>query len=57
MIQEKIAASATLVSLSSAAVGVAASSVNDYLQAGAFIVAMISGLAATAYYLVKIFRK
>lgn len=56
MVQEKVAATAAVVSITTAVVGTA-TSFNDYLQAGAFVVAMISGLAATAYYLVKIFRK
>jgi hypothetical protein len=34
-------------------VGVSIAEVNQYLQAGAFIVAIISGLAATVYYLRK----
>ncbi len=37
----------------SALFGVAIGTVNDYLQAGAFIVAIVSGLAATVYYVRK----
>lgn len=57
MFQEKVAATAAVLSITGAVLGTATASVNDYLQAGAFIVAMISGLAATVYYIVKIFRK
>jgi hypothetical protein len=34
--------------------GVSIATVNEYLQAGAFLVAIISGLAATLYYLRKL---
>lgn len=41
------------VSASSAIFGVAIGTVNEYLQAAAFLVAIISGIAATIYYVRK----
>jgi hypothetical protein len=52
-IAERIAAGATGTSVATA-VGFSIAAVNEYLQAGAFIVAIISGLAATLYYLRKL---
>ncbi len=50
MTPETKAATEVCVSGCSAIFGVAIGTVNDYLQAAAFLVAIISGIAATAYY-------
>jgi hypothetical protein len=41
-------------SASALTLGVSIATVNEYLQAAAFLVAIISGLAATLYYLRKL---
>jgi K+/H+ antiporter YhaU regulatory subunit KhtT len=47
------AAGSLTVSISSLFAGITVGQVNEWLQAGAFIVAIISGLAATYYYIKK----
>jgi hypothetical protein len=52
-IAERIAGGAAGTSVLTA-VGFSIATVNEYLQAGAFIVSMIAGLAATFYYIRKL---
>lgn len=50
---EKIAGAAAGISGGSAVAGMTVGQFNEYLQAGAFIVAIISGLCASWYYVFK----
>lgn len=53
-IADRVANAATATCVGGTIFGVAIGTVNQYLQAGAFIVAMISGIAATFYYVRKL---
>lgn len=55
-IADRVANAAAATGVGSTLFGVAIGTVNEYLQAGAFIVAMISGIAATLYYIRKLPR-
>lgn len=50
---DRVAASGTVLSSAFTVGASVVHAVNEYLQAGAFIVAIISGLAATFYYVKK----
>lgn len=50
---DRVAASGTVISSAFTVGASVVHAVNEYLQAGAFIVAIISGLAATFYYVKK----
>jgi thiamine monophosphate synthase len=53
MTHERLADASAGVSLTSLFTGITLAHVNEVLQAGAFLVAIISGLAATWYYIKK----
>lgn len=53
MTPESVAATGVGVSMTSTTVGLTIGQVNEWLQAGAFLVAMISGACAARYYHIK----
>lgn len=53
---ERMAGAATVVT-GATFLGASIAHINEFLQAGAFIVAMLSGGAATAYYVKRVFGK
>lgn len=50
-LQDRMADVGAVTSVSCATVGITIGQLNQYLQAGAFIVAIISGLCASYYYI------